>query len=250
MRIIDVRIAGKNIRIFHLYQKVEDECTNFLADFTVPDIIVNSSCYEIEGFMKRSSNAHIPNKTGFGSDVVVKYDYDYFENLLVCEKIANQLVDYGILMVHGAAIELNGKSFIFSGPSGVGKTTHILNWKERFPNTRIINGDKPFVDVNSMIVYGSPWCGKEKLGINSSANLSGVIVLKRDITNSIHQIQFSEAMHDYIRQVYIPQDSNTAIKAYRYFNDFRAIPFYLLSCTKDSESAVIAYNGLGMERLM
>ena len=243
--VMDVRIAGKNIRINYLYKSIIDVCSNYFYHFSSPDIIVFSSNSEIEHFIKKNSIGFIPRKEDyFGYNVAIMYDYDYYETLLICEKIADCLINFGIMMIHGAAIEINGKCFVFSAPSGVGKTTHILNWRKVFPNTSVINGDKPFIDVVNRIVYGSPWRGKEGLGINASTHLSGVVLLERSLSNSIRSVQFEKIIPKFIQQIHIPQDDVMALRAYRYFYEFNDIPFYQLFCTADARSAIVAYDGL------
>ena len=38
-------------------------------------------------------------------------------------------------------------NLIFYGPSGTGKTTHSRLWLENVPDSHILNGDKPFLQV-------------------------------------------------------------------------------------------------------
>ncbi|MBQ3762466.1 MAG: hypothetical protein II875_10725 [Clostridia bacterium] len=248
MGVLDISIADKKIRINHLYDDIVKTCEKYLSIFAIPDIILYSSNTEIDQFMRKSTIGLLPRNEDCGSNVAITYDYGYYETLLICEKIADCFIEYGILMVHAAAIELNGKGYMFSAHSGIGKTTHVLNWRRMYPNTLIINGDKPFVDIINRKIYGSPWCGKEKLGDNTSASLSGVILLERGLTNCIKPVLFEDTMATFIQHIYIPQQNVKAIKAYRYFYGFKDIHFYKLSCTMNAQSALVAYEGLEIER--
>ncbi len=58
--------------------------------------------------------------------------------------------------MHGAAVAVDDKCYIFTAPSGTDKTTHAMNWLRAVLEAYIVNGDKPFVDVNNKLVYGSP----------------------------------------------------------------------------------------------
>ena len=248
--VLDIRIAERNIRVMHLYSNIKEECSKYICHFSKPDFVVFSKDAEIDDFMRTSVIGLIPRAKDFDTQIAITFDYGYYEALLICQKIADALIGSGIIMVHGAAIEINGKGFVFTAPSGVGKTTHILNWQKMYPSVSVINGDKPFVDMRTRKVYGSPWCGKEKIGDNISAHLSGVIQLERGSSNSIRPIRFVDAVPSFIEQIHVPRDRAIAIMAYRYFYAFREIPFYRLICTKSVQSAVTAYNGLIKEGLL
>jgi len=51
------------------------------------------------------------------------------------------------LMTHGVAVSCDGKSFIFTAKSGVGKSTHAFLWQKYLGEDRVkvINGDKPIL---------------------------------------------------------------------------------------------------------
>ena len=50
------------------------------------------------------------------------------EPMILQRKLANALLQYYTILIHGAAISCNNKCYIFIAPSGTGKTTHIMNW--------------------------------------------------------------------------------------------------------------------------
>ncbi len=50
--------------------------------------------------------------------------------------------------MHGAVVSWKQEGYIFTAPSGTGKTTHVRLWKEHLgPDVEIINGDKPVLEV-------------------------------------------------------------------------------------------------------
>jgi hypothetical protein len=68
------------------------------------------------------------------------------------------------LYLHASAVELEGRVYLFSGDSGVGKSTHTRLWQQVFgESARIINDDKPALRYLDGVwyAYGTPWCGKE-----------------------------------------------------------------------------------------
>ena len=70
------------------------------------------------------------------------------ENTVMCRKIAEELLNLNVFLMHGAAISLDNDTFIFTAPSGIGKTTHIQKWLDHFPDAFVVNGDKPFIRIS------------------------------------------------------------------------------------------------------
>lgn len=89
------------------------------------------------------------------------------ENTVMCRKIAEELLNLNVFLMHGAAISLDNNTIIFTAPSGIGKTTHIQKWLDHFPDAFVVNGDKPFIrishdNLSPPLACGSPWAGKRK----------------------------------------------------------------------------------------
>lgn len=107
----------------------------------------------------------------------------------ICE-LGEQLPLFGRMIVHGVAIAVNESAFIITAASGTGKSTHAFLWRRLLgeDSVEVINGDKPIVRMeedsgerqeDEIMVYGSPWCGKEGLQKNTSAPLRGILLLNR-----------------------------------------------------------------------
>ena len=58
-----------------------------------------------------------------------------------------KLLKHQGFMIHASAVEKEGKAYLFSAPSGTGKSTHAQLWRQTFKGEpiRIINDDKPAV---------------------------------------------------------------------------------------------------------
>ena len=150
------------------------------------------------------------------------------------EKISEELIDYGIFLLHGVAIYNDERGIIFTAKSGTGKTTHALKWLENCPDAYIINGDKPFIKISSNedipIVCGSPWAGKEGLGRNSRAPLTTIVLMERAENNSIRKISFSEAFLFLYQQVYRSNDEKKMRKTLKLLQSLqKTVSFYSFS---------------------
>ena len=112
------------------------------------------------------------------------------------------LLRFGGMMLHASAIELDGRAYLFSGPSGMGKSTHTGLWQSEYPDARIFNDDKPALRRidGRWYAYGTPWSGKHHLNINIKVPLAGICFLKRGSENSIRRLSPPEAVQRLIHQ--------------------------------------------------
>lgn len=109
----------------------------------------------------------------------IRYGKSFLENNAIHILVADKLVDYNVLMLHGSALAFDGEGIIFSVKSGTGKSTHSRHWREVFGSrVRMIN-DKPMLNINEMKVYGTPWNGKHRLGNNNSAPIKAIVKIER-----------------------------------------------------------------------
>ncbi len=108
------------------------------------------------------------------------------------------------LVLHASAAVYNGKAYLFTAPSGTGKSTHTQLWKKVFGDgVYIINDDKPALrNVDgTWYAYGTPWCGKDRININMKASLAGICFLKQAPENKIRRLNSAEALQNIVWQV-------------------------------------------------
>ena len=135
--------------------------------------------------------------------------------------------------------------------SGTGKSTHTSLWLEHFgERARIINGDKPllrFID-GKLFVYGTPWCGKEGLNINTSSQLKALCFLERGTDNSIRRLSDSEIVARLFHQLIMPQDMQAADCLLQLLDrTVKEIPVWLLRCNISQEAVITAYEAMSSE---
>lgn len=220
---ITIQLAGLTVLVKHTLPNCEYLYENYLAQGE-PDIIASAS--NDEEFEQAQRVTHTSP--------------EYAESLCIYRQIAEQLPFFNRFLFHGAAITFADKGYIFTAPSGTGKTTHIKQWKKYLGEVGIVNGDKPVIAVedNGVTVYGTPWAGKENFQRNRSASVAGLCFVQQGKTNSIRKIEPSECLMRLMRQTYLPESEDAAAKTLELLDSFVAkIPLYQLTCDI-SEDAV------------
>ena len=167
---------------------------------------------------------------------------DYIETLLIQTKVAELLVKKNAFIFHGSAIYLDNKDngYIFTGPSGVGKSTHVKLLKDIYQDRlTIINDDKPFVDA-SYNIYGSSWSGKSHISSNVTSKLKGIFVLYQSKDNKIERLSSKDAISYLTKQIYIPKGIEESNKGLDFLiNLVKDIPIYYVGLNLDKDAYMI-----------
>ena len=82
--------------------------------------------------------------------------------------------------LHSASFLYQGKAWLFSGPSGTGKSTHTNLWKEML-QVPLLNGDVNLLALKDgqPVIHGLPWCGTSGICDPGTYPLGGIILLKQ-----------------------------------------------------------------------
>ena len=171
----------------------------------------------------------------------------YLETLALLRKISNHLIRCDTLLFHGSAIAVDGKAYIFTAPSGTGKTTHTRLWLDIVPGAHVLNGDKPFLRLENgrVMACGSPWRGKENLGNSEILPLEAICILERDTINHIEPIKSEKALATLVRQTYRPMEPNLMLKALQLIGQAgQYVRLYHLGCNMDPEAAVVSSHAM------
>ena len=112
-----------------------------------------------------------------------------------------QMLRYDGMMLHASAVVVDGYAYLFSGPCGMGKSTHTAMYKNTWPDAVIINDDKPALRRidGTWNAFGTPWCGKDGINVNTSAPLAGICFLHRGDT-LLRRITALEAVPQFLKQ--------------------------------------------------
>lgn len=121
------------------------------------------------------------------------------------------LVRRGYVSLHAAAVEVQGKAYAFTGPSGIGKSSRADAWRHAL-GASLISGDRPLICVRDQMLYGVPWDGKEQCFRNVCYPLETIFEVKRSETVSALQMDFTQRRVLLMSQCFIPMwDTDTAL---------------------------------------
>ena len=148
------------------------------------DIVIKSELYNPDKLSSLTKDQAIYMESGF----------QFYRNLL----------KFDGMMLHASAVALDGKAYLFSGPSGMGKSTHTRLWQQLFGDAaKVFNDDKPAIrrlEDGVWYAYGTPWCGKDGININMKVPLAGICFLERGEENIIRRLDSKEALSQVIYQ--------------------------------------------------
>lgn len=84
------------------------------------------------------------------------------------------------ICIHAACVDTSLGGILFSGPSGIGKSTQAELWC-RYEDARLINGDRPILskDESEWLAWGSPYAGSSKCHINEKCKVKAIIILEQ-----------------------------------------------------------------------
>ena len=174
-----------------------------------------------------------------------EFEKPYLESLCVYRKLLAHLLDREGIVFHSSAVAVDGCAYLFTAPSGTGKSTHVALWKKLLGERAvIINDDKPiirFVD-GEFYVYGTPWNGKHDLDTNCRAKLKAICKLERGVENKIETMQSAKMLPTLLAQTLRPKDGQAFDKLLALIEKLlQKTQLYRLECNVDISSAQLSY---------
>lgn len=235
-------IAGKNIEVECYNRTVFKQCKQYLSEFDVPDLLISTTIDELE-----AEAAGLPPITESYDGVATTRFYGDIESLIVQRKIAEGMIPFNTFLMHGSVVANGNQAYMFTAPSGTGKTTRIRLWKELYPDSVIVNGDKPLIKIeeNEVIACGTPWAGKEGWNTNTMVPLRAVFLLERAAEKektSIKELSLGEVFPFVLQQVYRPMDSDLMRKTILLLKAMAGrVKFYQFRSARTHEAVKLAF---------
>lgn len=175
-----------------------------------------------------------------------KYPYEFAAYINSGVQFYRGLLHFGGMMLHASAVAVDGKAYLFSGTSGIGKSTHTRLWLAMLGDrAKVFNDDKPALRYLDGVwyAYGTPWCGKDGINSNMKVPVAGICFLKQGTENSIRRLSPKEASARVISQTIrrFQDAENLDLMLGLVDRLVREIPIYELTNRPEPEAARLSY---------
>lgn len=96
---------------------------------------------------------------------------------------------YDRVVLHSASFLYRDRTWLFSGSSGTGKSTHTNLWHELF-QVPLINGDLNLIawENGEPVIHGLPWCGTSGICDPGTYPLGGIVLLRQAPTDQVEEL--------------------------------------------------------------
>ena len=166
-----------------------------------------------------------------------------FLHLIGIEEV---LIRHQAFLLHSSVVEMNGKVFLFSGPSGIGTSTQASLW-EQYLGADILNGDRCIIRRKTDGFYGcgSPWCGTSKIYRAEQFPVGGILLLRQAEENAIRRVGKEAFIEIYEQSIVNSWNGEFVLQLSDLIGELlKEIPVYELFCRPDQDAVQLAYETL------
>lgn len=226
--LVAVQTELSEIRIYRTEGDLWVYCGN--AGNAIPCVVATPDYKRIEAYTPELSDEV------FGGSAANFLIRTAFESRFCYEKV---------ISLHAACVELDDFAVAFTGPSGIGKSTRALAWRNAF-GARLISGDRPAVRVEDTgsTACGVPWDGKEQIFRDAEKPLRCILEVRRSSSNYLRKLSREQARKLIVQQSFIPMwDTDAAFMAMANVSALiRRTPVYRVFCGPDEDAARVIYD--------
>ena len=224
-----IKLVNIVLEINAFYETTKKYCEDYLTDEKA-NYVITMNKEDLENESSNSKEGHV---------------YVSEEISALYRKIADLFVDNNIVVFHGSSFKVGNYAFIVTAHSGTGKSTHVKLLETLLGNKfSYINDDKPLLEVkDEIMLYSSPWNGKERRGDCVHAPLKSVIFLNRGISNTYRKLDNKQEIYfRLLSQIYLPKEKDKREKALKLIDILlKRISFYEINVNMDISSASMTY---------
>ena len=229
----DYIIAGLRVRM-NTFGRTEVQAAPYQTETSgTPDMVIHSYAQDLI-----ESQPHLT--------------LDDSEYITTGASFYKQLLEFNGLLLHASAVVKDGFAYLFSAPSGTGKSTHTTLWRKTFgsDNVLMLNDDKPALRLEDgrWYAYGTPWSGKTDQNLNMRVPLGGICLLNRGETNSIEPYRGITATYELLQQTLRPNSAHVRGQLLDLLDSLMVkVPVWRLYCTPTADAAVLSHKAMADE---
>lgn len=172
-----------------------------------------------------------------------------FHSMLALEK---HLFLRNSFAFHCAYLDFEGKAILFSGPSGIGKTTHTNLWCQYLPGqAQVLNGDKCLLsrERDTFFANGWPICGSSGICHNERREVRAIVLLQQAPDNQLLAEKKVFTFRRVLEQLTVNYWNRAFTDAAMSFTEslLSAIPCFTYACNISYEAVDILYKQLNFK---
>lgn len=169
-----------------------------------------------------------------------------FHSMLALEK---HLVLQNSFVFHCSYLDFEGKAVLFSGPSGIGKTTHTNLWCQYLPDrAKVLNGDKCLLSHEGNTFYANGWpiCGSSGICYNKRREVRAIVLLQQDPENRLIEEKKILTFRRVLEQLTVNYWNREFTDAAMTFTDslMSTLPCFTYACNISREAVDTLYQQL------
>lgn len=146
----------------------------------------------------------------------------------------------GDMILHTAFLCHDGQAILFSGPSGIGKSTQAGLWEKYTSHSHTVNGDRGLLMKENGVWYvgGWPICGSSGICNNEKYPVKAIVMLRQAKQNRCELLRGVQAFRELLPQITVNTwNSAFQLKAMDNIEDLiNNIDVYELFCNISSEA--------------
>ncbi len=223
-------IAGLKILMRAEYPHMLSQGAAYLSDFEgEPDMVIDFPEEEIA-----DKNILYP-----------MLDVDQMEYVMTGARFYYRFINFQGMMLHSSCVVVDGKAYLFSAPSGTGKSTHVSLWLENLKERAfILNDDKPALRLENGVfyAYGTPWSGKTDKNTNGKFPVGAICFLERSEIPFIEEMPPFEAVKNIYWQTKKPKTQKNIELLFPLFDKLiNKVPIYRFGANISKEAFITSY---------
>ena len=222
-------IAGLRVAMETYGRTAEQALPYQTEEVGTPDIIITSSPEQLH-----EAQPHL--------------SLDDCEYMTTGSSFYTQLLEHNGMMLHASCVVVDDRAYLFTAPSGTGKSTHTNLWLKQFGDRAfILNDDKPALrfEDGAWYAYGTPWSGKYDISRNVRVPVAGIAVVTRSQTNEIESFGGIDAIGFLMTQVVRPRPAQYRALVLEILDKLMTyVPIWKLKCNMEPEAALVSYKAM------
>ena len=223
-------IAGVIVEMNPMFDRTISQAKPYLTtSLNNPDISIELSIEKLEEIKKRYNHLNL----------------EEIEYIFLGQLFYRHILKHNGILLHSSCVVKDNQAYLFSAPSGTGKSTHTNLWLEEFKDAFILNDDKPAIIYkdNTLYAAGTPFSGKHDISKNTLVPIKGICFIERSSNNWIKEISSKQAIFEILNQTErIPYEEDMNLILEHISNIVKNTKIYKMGCNISIEAVYTSYN--------